>query len=75
MAAITGRIKIRAGSVVLPPEAIHVAEKWLVVDNLSRGRAGISFALGGQINDFVFDPHNYAARKDVMLREIETFSN
>ena len=57
-----------------PPEAIRVAEKWSVVDHLSRGRVGISFASGGQINDFVFAPHNYAARKDVMLREIETFS-
>src|SRR5437667_1633049 len=73
VAAVTGRIKIRAGSVVLPLQnPIRVAEEWSVVDNLSRGRVGISFASGWQINDFVLAPHNYAARKDVMLREIET---
>jgi hypothetical protein len=57
---------------VLPAEAIRVAEKRSVVDNLSRSRVGISFASGGQINDFVFARHKFAARKDVMLREIET---
>src|SRR5437667_11324855 len=36
VAAVTGRIKIRAGSVVLPLQnPIRVAEEWSVVDNLS----------------------------------------
>ncbi len=73
VAAVTERIQIRAGSVVLPLQnPIRVTEEWSVVDNLSRGRVGISFAAGWQINDFVLAPQNYAARKDVMLREIET---
>jgi natural product biosynthesis luciferase-like monooxygenase protein len=73
VAAVTERIKIRAGSVVLPLQnPIRVAEEWSVVDNLSGGRVGISFASGWQVNDFVLAPDNYADRKDVMLREIET---
>ena len=73
VAAITERIKIRAGSVVLPLQnPVRVAEEWSVVDNLSRGRVAISFASGWQINDFVLAPHNYVARKEVMVRGIET---
>jgi natural product biosynthesis luciferase-like monooxygenase protein len=73
VAAVTERIKIRAGSVVLPLQnPIRVAEEWSVVDNLSQGRVGISFASGWQINDFVLAPQNYAARKEIMLREMET---
>jgi natural product biosynthesis luciferase-like monooxygenase protein len=73
VAAVTERIKIRAGSVVLPLQSpIRVAEEWSMVDNLSQGRVGVSFASGWQINDFVLAPQNYAARKELMLREIET---
>ena len=54
IAAITTRVAIRAGSVVLPlHHPIRVAEEWAVVDNLSSGRVGISFASGWQPNDFV----------------------
>jgi natural product biosynthesis luciferase-like monooxygenase protein len=74
IAAVTKRISIRAGSVVLPlHDPIRVAEEWAVVDNLSRGRVGISFASGWHSNDFVFAPDNYADRKKIMLRQIETF--
>lgn len=73
IAAITQRIQIRAGSVVLPlHNPIRVAEEWSVVDNLSKGRVGISFASGWQANDFVLSPDRYLDRKEVMLREIET---
>ncbi|HEY0172712.1 MAG TPA: aminotransferase class III-fold pyridoxal phosphate-dependent enzyme, partial [Pyrinomonadaceae bacterium] len=45
LARETERICLRAGSVVLPlHHAVRVAEEWAVVDNLSRGRAGVSFA-------------------------------
>jgi natural product biosynthesis luciferase-like monooxygenase protein len=72
VAAITNRIQIRAGSVVLPlHNPIRVAEEWAVVDNLSNGRVAISFASGWQINDFVLAPDNYARRKQVMLEQIE----
>ena len=73
IAVLTERIQIRAGSVVLPlHNPIRVAEEWSVVDNLSRGRVGLSFAAGWHANDFVFAPESFAARKEIMLRGIET---
>ncbi len=73
IAAITNRVQIRAGSVVLPlHNPIRVAEEWSVVDNLSRGRVGLSFASGWHSNDFVLAPDNYPERKKVMFRQIET---
>ena len=36
------------------------------------GRVGISFASGWQPNDFVLAPENFADRKDLMFRQIET---
>ena len=73
IAAITKRIQIRAGSVVLPlHNPIRVAEEWSVVDNLSQGRVGLSFASGWHSNDFVLAPENYADRKKLMFRQIET---
>jgi natural product biosynthesis luciferase-like monooxygenase protein len=73
LAAITERIQIRAGSIVLPLHSpLRVAEEWSVVDNLSRGRVGISFASGWHANDFVLAPANYRERKEIMFREIET---
>ena len=59
IAAITERIQIRAGSVVLPlHHPIRVTEEWAVVDNLSNGRVGVSFASGWQPEDFVLAPGN-----------------
>ena len=73
IAAITDRVEIRAGSVVLPlHNPIRVAEEWAMVDNLSNGRVALSFASGWHANDFVFAPDNYEGRKDVMLGDIET---
>ncbi len=73
LATVTERIQIRAGSVVLPlHDPLLVAEEWAVVDNLSNGRAAISFASGWHANDFVIAPENYAHRKEIMLRGIET---
>jgi natural product biosynthesis luciferase-like monooxygenase protein len=71
LAVITKRIAIRAGSVVLPlHDPLRVAEEWAVVDNLSGGRVGISFASGWQPNDFVLAPDSYRDRKQEMLRAI-----
>jgi natural product biosynthesis luciferase-like monooxygenase protein/amino acid adenylation domain-containing protein/non-ribosomal peptide synthase protein (TIGR01720 family) len=68
IAAITERVQIRAGSVVLPlHDPIRVAEEWAVVDNLSGGRVGVSFASGWHASDFVLAPERYAERKKVML--------
>ena len=57
LATVTERIQIRAGSVVLPlHDPIRVAEEWAVVDNLSGGRVGLSFASGWHANDFALAP-------------------
>lgn len=72
LARETQRVRIHAGSVVLPlHNPIRVAEEWSVVDNLSHGRIGISFASGWQPNDFVFAPDAYATRHEHMYRGID----
>lgn len=72
IAAVTKRVKIRAGSCVLPlHHPARVAEDWSVVDNLSNGRVGVSFAAGWQPNDFVLAPQNFANRKQSMLDNID----
>ncbi|MFI6041803.1 MupA/Atu3671 family FMN-dependent luciferase-like monooxygenase [Nocardia sp. NPDC051321] len=66
LAAITERVRIRAGSVVLPlHNPVRVAEDWSVVDNLSDGRVDVAFATGWNPDDFVLAQHNYRARVDV----------
>jgi natural product biosynthesis luciferase-like monooxygenase protein len=72
LAETTGRIRIRAGSVVMPlHHPIRVAEEWAVVDNLSGGRVDLSFAIGWNPNDFVFAPDRFEGRKQVTLDGIE----
>ena len=72
VAAVTSRVKIRAGSCVLPlHQPIRVAEDWSVVDNISRGRVGIAFASGWQQNDFVLMPEAFKERRKLMLSHIE----
>ncbi|WP_433654806.1 MupA/Atu3671 family FMN-dependent luciferase-like monooxygenase [Nocardia sp. CA-128927] len=67
LAAITERVRIRAGSVVLPlHNPVRVAEDWSVVDNLSDGRVDVAFATGWNPDDFVLAQHNYRTRVDVM---------
>jgi natural product biosynthesis luciferase-like monooxygenase protein/amino acid adenylation domain-containing protein len=72
LARETNRIQIRAGSVALPlHNPIRVAEEWAVVDNLSKGRVGISFASGWHRNDFVLAPNSYHNRRELMHDGIE----
>jgi len=72
LAMITERVQIRAGSVALPlHHPVRVAEEWSVVDNLSNGRAAVSFASGWHPDDFIFAPAVYEDRKEVMFRHIE----
>lgn len=72
IAAVTRRVQIRAGSCVLPlHNPIRVVEEWSVVDNLSNGRVGVSFASGWQPNDFVLMPQHYADAKRVMVEGID----
>ncbi|WP_375765213.1 amino acid adenylation domain-containing protein [Archangium gephyra] len=73
IATLTEHVGIRAGSVVMPlHDPLQVAEEWAMIDNLSGGRVGVSFASGWHANDFVFAPDHYARRKEIMLRGIET---
>jgi len=72
VASVTERVQVRAGSVVLPlHHPARVAEEWAVVDNLSRGRAGIAFAAGWQPNDFVLRPEVYGDHRAVMQRDVD----
>jgi natural product biosynthesis luciferase-like monooxygenase protein len=73
LATITQRVQLRAGSIVIPlHNPLRVAEDWAVIDHLSGGRIGLSFASGWHVNDFAFMPDNYARRRDVMLESIDT---
>lgn len=73
IAVRTARIGLRAGSVVLPlHDPIRVAEEWSVVDNLSGGRVGISFATGWHPGDFALAPGAYADRRALTLQGIDT---
>ncbi|PXX61001.1 8-amino-7-oxononanoate synthase [Nocardia tenerifensis] len=68
LARTTERIRIRAGSVVLPlHDPVRVAEDWSVIDNLSGGRVDIAFATGWNPDDFVLAPADYTDREQVML--------
>ncbi|CAN5785321.1 hypothetical protein BH20GEM1_BH20GEM1_01370 [soil metagenome] len=73
VAMTTDRLRIRAGSVVLPlQDPIRVAEEWAVVDNLSGGRVEIACASGWNANDFVLAPDAYENRKRVMRDHMDT---
>jgi natural product biosynthesis luciferase-like monooxygenase protein len=73
LAMITRKVQLRAGSLVSPlHHAIRIAEEWAVVDNLSGGRAAISFGSGWNIDDFIFFPERYARRQAVMYEQIRT---
>lgn len=71
LAMITEHVQIRAGSLVLPLHSpVRVAEDWALVDNLSHGRVGISFATGWHEHDYVIAPQNYEDRREQMFRDI-----
>ncbi|NPC79102.1 amino acid adenylation domain-containing protein, partial [Pyxidicoccus fallax] len=72
LAMLTRHLQIRAGSVVLPlHDPIEVAEQWSVVDNLSRGRVGLSLATGWHANDFALSPDTFARRREVLIERLE----
>ncbi|WP_415835330.1 non-ribosomal peptide synthase/polyketide synthase, partial [Corallococcus soli] len=73
LAAVTKNLRLRSGSVVLPlHDPLLVAEQWSVVDNLSQGRVDVSVATGWHVQDFTFAPQNYADRRNILLRHLET---
>lgn len=72
LAVATRRIKIRAGSVVAPlHHPVRLAEEWCVVDNLSQGRIGVSFASGWHPSDFVLRPEAYKERRKLVFEHID----
>jgi natural product biosynthesis luciferase-like monooxygenase protein len=73
LAAVTHRIGIRAGSVVLPlHHPARIVEEWAVVDNISGGRVGISFASGWHIEDFIFAPDKFERRRQIIAEGVST---
>ncbi len=59
VAAVTGNIGVRAGSIVAPlHHPARIAEDWAVIDNLTNGRAGLGLASGWHPHDFVLRPEN-----------------
>ncbi|KIA66030.1 MupA/Atu3671 family FMN-dependent luciferase-like monooxygenase [Nocardia vulneris] len=73
LAPVTERVRIRAGSVVLPlHDPVRVAEDWSVVDNLSDGRVDVAFATGWNPDDFVLAPDRYRSRVEVMREGMQT---
>src|SRR6185369_5579959 len=68
LARETERISLRAGSVVLPlHHPLRVAEEWALVDNLSAGRVGLSYASGWHPNDFALAPEAYGKHRELMI--------
>ncbi|MFI2667803.1 non-ribosomal peptide synthetase/type I polyketide synthase [Micromonospora carbonacea] len=73
LATRTRRVRLNAGSVVLPlHHPVRVAEEWSMVDNLSGGRIGLGCAPGWHANDFVFHPEHFGRHKQVMYEHLET---
>lgn len=63
LSVATHRVRIRAGSVVLPlHEPLRIVEEWSVVDNLSGGRVDLAFAVGWNPNDYALAPERYDER-------------
>lgn len=71
-AANTKHIQIRSGSVVLPlHNPLHLVEQWSMIDNLSRGRVGLTVASGWNPNDFILSPGHYENRKNIMFDQVK----
>jgi natural product biosynthesis luciferase-like monooxygenase protein len=73
MAPMTKRLRLRAGSVVLPlHHPVRVVEEWSVVDNLSGGRVELAIASGWKDDDFVLAPKMYARRREEVWTSLDT---
>lgn len=73
LAAVTERVRIRAGSVVVPlHHPLRIVEEWSVVDFLSGGRVDLALASGWFPNDFVLaPPGSYARRGELVFERAE----
>ncbi|MFC9686670.1 MupA/Atu3671 family FMN-dependent luciferase-like monooxygenase, partial [Streptomyces sp. NPDC056948] len=71
LATATERIHIRAGSVI---PALHnplrLIEDWRIVDRISGGRIGVSFAPGFHPSDYVLAPDRFAGRRDTFEADV-----
>ncbi len=73
LATVTERIRLRAGSVVLPlHDPIRLAENFAVIDNLSGGRVDIACVTGSHPDDYALRPEAYADREALLAAGIET---
>ncbi|WP_449482554.1 MupA/Atu3671 family FMN-dependent luciferase-like monooxygenase [Streptomyces avidinii] len=72
LARETSRIRLNAGSVVLPlHDPVRVAEEWSVVDNLSGGRVGLGCATGWHAQDFALHPDRFARREEIGFAHLD----
>lgn len=70
----THRIRIRAGSVILPlHDPIETAEAWAMVDQLSGGRVDLAFGSGWNPKDFSLRPQSFADSKAALRDGVEEF--
>lgn len=67
LAAVTHRVRLRAGSINLPlHDPLRVAEEWAVVDQLSNGRVDLAIAPGWHVRDFVLKPENFHNKFNIL---------
>lgn len=73
LAAITQRVRIRSGSVVVPlHHPARLVEEWSMVDFLSDGRVDLGLASGWFPNDFVLaPPGTYERRSELVFDRVE----
>ena len=69
LAAVTEKVRIRSGSVVVPlHHPARIVEEWSVVDYLSGGRVDLGIASGWFPNDFVLaQPGAYERRSELVF--------
>ncbi|MFI8438163.1 MupA/Atu3671 family FMN-dependent luciferase-like monooxygenase [Streptomyces sp. NPDC079020] len=73
LATMTSNVQLRAGSLVAPlHDPIRIAEEWAMVDRMSGGRVGISFASGWRQQDFALADRPFQERRHVTERTIDT---
>jgi natural product biosynthesis luciferase-like monooxygenase protein len=72
LAAVTQRVRIRSGSVVVPlHHPARVVEEWSMVDFLSGGRVDLALASGWFPNDFVLaPPGTYERRHELVFDRV-----
>jgi natural product biosynthesis luciferase-like monooxygenase protein len=72
VAAITSSIEVRSGSIVSPlHDIVEIVERWSMVDQISNGRVGLTFAPGWRKQDFILRPEAFPDRRAIMQRQIE----